>query len=255
MSNNLKEQVYIVTGSSKGFGLAIATSLVKHGAKVGLLGRNVDSLNNAVTALGNDNAFAVTADVTSSQQLLSAFNQVAEHFGRLDGLVNNAGMARPGKIASFKQEEVLLQVNTNFLGTVFACQAVLPLLQGSDNPRIINISSASAYHQDEMSHLSIYASTKAAVERFTRDLATECQADEIGVTCIRPGAAGTAFAEGWDDDALIEGLEAWIDAGAYMCIGMEAEQVGEAVAFALAQPRGVAVDLLEIRPNRRIKKT
>jgi NADP-dependent 3-hydroxy acid dehydrogenase YdfG len=100
-----------------------------------------------------------------------------------------------------------------------------------------------------MCHLSIYAATKAAVERFTRDLRSELQADAIGVTCIRPGAAFTSFAEGWDQDALAAGFQAWSQVGANMDTGMEVQQVGDAVAYALAQPRGVAVDLLEIRPN------
>ena len=95
---------------------------------------------------------------------------------------------------SLNREQVLLQVNTNYLGVVFCCQAAIPLLRGSDNPRIVNISSASALHFDEMSHLSIYASTKAAVERFSRDLALELQPDGIGVTCIRPGGAITQIA-------------------------------------------------------------
>jgi len=113
----------------------------------------------------------------------------------------------------------------------------------------MNISSASAYHYDEMSHLSIYAATKAAVERFTRDLREELQADNIGVTCVRPGGAWTSFAEGWDPQATMAGFEAWTQAGPYMDTGMEAEQVGDAVAYAVSQPPGVAVDLLEIRPN------
>jgi NAD(P)-dependent dehydrogenase (short-subunit alcohol dehydrogenase family) len=144
---------------------------------------------------------------------------------------------------------VMMQVQTNFLGTVFCCQAAIPLLRGADNPRIINISSASAWHYDEMSHLSIYAATKAAVERFTRDLRLELQVDGIGVTCIRPGGAWTSFADGWEGDAFSAGLEAWKDTGTYMDTGMDVAQVGDAVAYAMSQPAGVAVDLLEIRPN------
>ena len=254
MSTELKDRVYIVTGGSKGFGLAIAKCLVGRGARVGLLSRNQAGLEQAVSEIGSDHACGVSADVAHREDLSVAFAQVKEHFGRLDGLVNNAGMARPNKIEKLLEEEVLMQVNTNFLGTVFACQAVIPLLRGGENPRIINISSASAYHYDEMSHLSVYAATKAAVERFTRDLATEVSIDEIGVTCIRPGYAGTDFAEGWDMDATMAGFDAWRDAGAYTRVGMEAQQVGEAVVFALAQPRGVAIDLLEVRPNRLQKK-
>jgi NAD(P)-dependent dehydrogenase (short-subunit alcohol dehydrogenase family) len=142
-----------------------------------------------------------------------------------------------------------MQVNVNFLGTVFCCQAVIPLLRGGDNPRIVNISSASAWHYDEMSHLSIYAATKAAVERFSRDLRVELQSDGIGVTCIRPGAAWTSFADGWEPEALTAGMEAWHHTGTYMDAGMEVEHVGDAVAYAVSQPVGVAIDLLEIRPN------
>ncbi|MEP5569513.1 MAG: SDR family oxidoreductase [Halioglobus sp.] len=254
MNQQLRAKVYIVTGGSRGFGLAIAKSLVEAGAKVGLLSRNLEGLDQAVAEIGDASAFAVTADVTNKEELAAAFEKVKSHFGRLDGLVNNAGMARPGKIENLAEEEVLMQVNTNYLGTVFASQAVIPLLRGGENPRIVNISSASAYHYDEMSHLSIYASTKAAVERFTRDLAKELQADEIGVTCVRPGGAGTSFADGWDSEALMAGLEAWRDSGTYMNVGMEVDQVGQAVAYALSQPAGVAVDLLELRPNRLMKK-
>ena len=105
-----------------------------------------------------------------------------------------------------------------------------------------------------MSHLSIYAATKAAVERFSRDLYVELQNDGIGVTCLRPGAAWTSFAEGWDAQTMQAGLEAWNDRGKYMSTGMEPEQVGDAVAYALSQPAGVAVDLLEIRPNMKTPK-
>lgn len=100
-----------------------------------------------------------------------------------------------------------------------------------------------------MSHLSVYTSTKAAVERFSRDLREELQPDGIGVTCLRPGGAWTNFSDGWDSEALSAGLTAWQDAGPQMDSGMEVNDVANAVVYALAQPIGVAVDLLEIRPN------
>lgn len=249
MKEALKDRVYIVTGGSKGFGLAIAKSLVVHGARVGLLSRNQQGLDQAVAEIGPDHAFGVSGNVVLREEINIAFEAVKAHFGRLDGLVNNAGLARPNAIENLVEEEVMMQVQTNFLGTVFCSQAAIPLLRGGDNPRIINISSASAYHYDEMSHLSIYAATKAAVERFTRDLRTELQADAIGVTCIRPGAAWTNFSDGWDQEALMGGFKAWSRVGSHMDTGMETQQVGDAVAYALAQPGGVAVDLLEIRPN------
>ncbi len=254
MSHDLRDAAYVVTGGSRGFGLAIARALVARGARVGLVSRSQEGLDRAVQEIGAQHAMGVAADVSSRDDIAQALATVRDHYGRLDGLVNNAGLAMPNAVERLVEQEVLAQVNTNFLGTVFACQAAIPLLRGADNPRIVNISSASAWHYDEMCHLSIYAATKAAVERFTRDLRLELQPDGIGVTCIRPGGAVTNFADGWDADALTAGFTAWRDLGTYMDMGMEVDHVGESVAYALALPRGVAVDLLEIRPNVRVPK-
>ena len=206
MSTELESAVYIVTGGSRGFGLAIAKELVSHGARVGLISRNAAALEQAVAEIGTDHAVGIAGDVASQDSIGSAFAEIKAHFGRLDGLVNNAGMARPNPVEKLLQEEVVAQVNTNFLGTVFCCQAAIPLLRGGENPRIVNISSASAWHYDEIAHLSIYAATKAAVERFTRDLRLELQRDAIGVTCIRPGGAITDFAAEWQADSMTGAL-------------------------------------------------
>jgi NAD(P)-dependent dehydrogenase (short-subunit alcohol dehydrogenase family) len=250
----LKDRVYIVTGGSRGFGLAMAKKLVSLGARVGLLSRNRAGLDRAVAEIGGDRAFGVASDVAHREDISAAFEQIKQHFGRLDGLVNNAGLARPGSVENLVEEEVLLQVQTNFLGTVFCSQAAIPLLRGGENPRIVNISSASAYHYDEMHHLSIYASTKAAVERFSRDLRMELQPDGIGVSCVRPGAAWTDFSAGWDEGRLKAGIDSWQRSGPEMDAGMEPEHVAEAVAHVLAYPSGVAVDLLEVRPNQPVPK-
>jgi NAD(P)-dependent dehydrogenase (short-subunit alcohol dehydrogenase family) len=254
MSTALQNRVYIVTGASRGFGLAIAKNLVEQGARVGLIGRTQLGLDQAVAKLGEERAIGVTADVGSRDAIGSAFEDIVRHFGRIDGLVNNAGLAKPNKIEALVESEVVLQMQTNFLGTVLCSQAAIPLLRGGDNPRIVNISSASAWHYDEMSHLSIYAATKAAVERFTRDLRVELQPDNIGVTCIRPGGAWTNFSDGWNPDALKAGIEAWKDIGTFMDMGMEVDHVANAVSYSLSQPPGVAVDLLEIRPNKPLAK-
>jgi NAD(P)-dependent dehydrogenase (short-subunit alcohol dehydrogenase family) len=249
VSGDLHNRVYIVTGGSRGFGLAIAKNLVEHGARVGLISRSQSGLDQAVAEIGEEHAFGVAANVGSRTEVHSAFGLINKHFQRLDGLVNNAGLAMPNTVENLIEDEVMIQVQTNFLGTVFCSQAAIPFLRGSDNPRIINISSASAWHYDEMSHLSIYAATKAAVERFTRDLRQELQVDRIGVTCIRPGGAWTSFADGWEQAAMAAGFAAWKDTGTYMDTGMDVGHVGDTVRYALSQPQGIAIDLLEIRPN------
>ncbi len=250
----LQGRVYIVTGASRGFGAAIARALVGAGARVGITGREQGSIETAAAELGADNALGVVADVSDTAAVAQAFAHIKAHFGRLDGLVNNAGLARPGSVHTLQEQEVRLQVETNFLGTVFCSQAAVPLLRGGDNPRIVNISSASAEHHDEMSHLSIYAATKRAVERFSRDMRRELQADGIGVTILRPGNAPTAFAAGWDGGRFNDALDAWYRGGAEMDVGMDVTHVGASVAWCLASPPGISVDLLEVRPNIRIPK-
>lgn len=213
-----------------------------------------EALQQAVQELGGGRAIGLVADVFDGRGIANAFAQIKQHFGRLDGLINNAGLAYPSSIEQLDRQQVLQQVHTNYLGVVFCCQAAIPLLRGADNPRIVNISSASARHFDEMAHLSIYASTKAAVERFSRDLAYELQPDGIGVTCVRPGAAITQFAANWDMAKFTAGVRAWQGSGPQMNIGMSVQEVADAVLHCLGYPQHVAVDLLEVRPKQLVEK-
>lgn len=255
MNGALGGKVYLVTGASRGFGVAIARALLDAGARVGITGRHAGTIEAAARGLGApERVIGLAADVCDEGAVTAAFSRIAAHFGRLDGLVNNAGLARPGAADTQRPEEVRLQVETNFTGTVICCTAAIPLLRGGENPRIVNISSASAEHHDEMSHLSIYAATKAAVERYSRDLRRELQPEGIGVTILRPGSAPTGFAEGWDRERFSAALAAWYRAGAEMDVGMDVSHVGASVAWCLASPPGVSVDLLEVRPCLRIPK-
>lgn len=240
--------VHVVTGGARGFGRAICERLIADGGQVCLLGRSQSSLDEAVQALG-EAAAGFACDVADSDSVDAAFAQIRQRFGRINSLVTNAGVARPNRVENLDPSEVALQVNTNFLGTVFCCRAAIPLLRGAANPRILTVSSASAWHTDEMVHLSIYAASKAAVERFTRDLREELQDDGIGVTCLRPGAAESGFASDWKPELVEAAFASWRESGPSMDVGMSTAQVADAVAWALSQPPGVAVDLLEIRPN------
>lgn len=250
----LTNRVYVVTGASSGIGKAIAKYLLDAGAKVAMLARSLNKLESTIAEFNTDNAMAISCDVANSEQIKNAYEMTKSNFGAIHGIINNAGLARPGKIESLDETDITLQMNTNFLGTVLCCQHAIPYLKEADNPRIINISSASAHHYDEMSMLSIYASTKVAVERFTRDLRIECQEHNIAVTCIRPGAVMTDFASQWDFDKLTVAVEAWQDLGPFMDSGMEVEHVAKAVHDALTYPAGVAIDLLEVRPNTKTPK-
>lgn len=247
-------RVFIITGGGSGMGLATAKILTQKGARVGLIGRTSATLDQAVEELGADHAMAMAVDVAHLTAISEAFKAIKDRFGRLDGVVNNAGIARPNPIEELDEREVQLQVQTNFVGAVFCCQAAIPLLRGGDNPRIVNVSSASAWHTSEMVQLSVYAATKAALERFTRDLRAELQDDGIGVTCVRPGSADTGFSGSWDFARLKRSVDKWHDIGSKMDVGMTAQHVAESIVHVLGYPSGVSVDLLEIRPNQAVEK-
>ncbi len=250
----LENRVYIVTGGSQGFGLAIAEELVKAGGQVGLFARSENKLREAVQDLGDDRAFGVVGDVRDSADIAAGFAAIKAHFGQLDGLINNAGVARPGTIAEIPEDELRLQFDVNVIGLVLCCQAVVPLLAGSSNPRIVNIGSASAVYREEMRHLGIYSASKMAVDRLTAEMRDELQAQGIGVSLIIPGNSPTDFAAGWNEERLVKATKAWADHGKFSNTGMETSDVGEAVVHCVSRRPGVGVDSLTVRPNIQTEK-
>lgn len=245
----LKDKVILVTGGSKGLGFATAKALVEQGAKVAILARNQQAIDKAVNALG-ENVLGLSVDIANKASVFAAFEQVKQHFGRLDGVVNNAGLARPSRIESLAEQDLLLQINTNFVGLVYCCQAAIPLLRENQGGLIVNVSSASVHHENEMSHLSIYAASKAAVETFSRELRHEVSKDNIGVTVLVPGSTESEFAAGFDFDLLKEALVAWQDKGPNFDGTMKAEEIGNAIAHCFTYPQGVTVDFMEIKPHK-----
>ena len=240
---------YIVTGASAGYGLAIARQLIASGANVGLIARNADKLEAARAELG-EQAFAAVADVANSDEMREALALLNQEMGGIDGLINNAGIARPSLAHEYSDADIEAQLRINIQGYLVAVREVIGYLEGRDNPRIINISSASAEHQDEMWGLSLYAASKSAIERWNRDLRRDMQRKQIGVTLLRPGAAATDFANEFDFEKLTPGIREWnARQGGFMDTGMEVADVAAAVEFCLSQRPGVSVDVLEIRPN------
>lgn len=251
---NIAGKTYIVTGGTKGFGLAIAQALLEAGARVGIIARSAEPIAKLQQEIGADKLFGAAADISNRAQVVAAVQKIHGHFGSLDGIVNNAGIALPGRIEDLTEDEIQQQLGINIAGTIYCCQAVIPLLGASDNPRIINIGSASARHMNEMSHLGLYAATKACVERITQELRDEVCERGIGVTLLIPGAAMTEFAAGWNFDRLKLAIDAWQQRGPTMDMGMETTDIARAVLQCLDYPRGVAVDMMEVRPNKPVPK-
>ena len=246
----IKDKVIAITGGGAGLGLATAHALVKSGAKVALLGRRQDVLDKAVAELGEKNAQGFVCDVTRKSDVEAAFSALHAYFGKLDGLVNNAGIARPDPVEKMSESDIVAQINTNLLGTIFCSQAAIPLLRANGHGLILNLSSATVRHDNEISHLAVYAATKAAVDRFSKELREELKEDRICVTVFSPGAVFTEFGLGWDQQKMSSALHAWQKKGKTFDGYMKPDVIGSSIAMCFAYPKGVAVDFMEVKPSK-----
>jgi len=249
MTGSLAGKTFIVTGASRGIGLAAAKSIGRRGGRVALFGRDQKALDLAVSEVGNG-AIPIAVDIQSREALLGAIESSISAMGGLDGIVNNAGLSLASKIEELRPEDVATQVNTNLLAAIFACQAVIPHFRKRGGGRIVNIGSASVRHLDEFAYISIYSATKAALERFTVDLRDEVKADNIGVTILSPGGTETSFGSGWAPEVAAMAFGEWLRRAPLFDGTMPAEPVGEAIAACFELPPGTAFDFVEIRPNK-----
>ena len=185
-SFDLTGDVALVTGAARGLGRAISLALAHAGADVALGLRDVKTggeLASEIQAMGR-RALPLQMDVTSTEQISRAVSEAAEHFGRLDILINNAGLA-PGNLAEdFREEDFDLTVSVNLKGTFFASQAAGRLMIGQKRGRIINLSSQAAFVA--LPTESVYCMTKAGISHLTRCLAVEWGKHNITVNAVAP---------------------------------------------------------------------
>lgn len=189
--DNMTQQIVIVTGASRGLGAAIARRVAQLGASVVLMARTADSLEQVmgqITAAGGD-AISVPGDVSSIEDCRRVVAQTIERYGRLDALVNNAGVIRP--IASLAEADPvewqrLLEINLN--GPAFMMHAAMPYLREARG-RVINVSSGASVNPK--TGWSAYAASKAGLNMLTRVVALEEPA--VTTIAIRPGIVDTSM--------------------------------------------------------------
>ncbi len=186
---NANLPVVIVTGASRGLGAAVARWLAKARAAVTLISRSEDRLKDVgedIRSLGGK-PLVFKADVSDSESCLSAVKLTLDRFGRIDALVNNAGIVQPiSSIARTEPENWRYNIEVNLMGPFYMIQAAIPSLR-SQKGRIVNVSSGAANRVLE--NVSAYCAAKAALNHFTRVLAEE----EPGLTAVtvRPGVVDT----------------------------------------------------------------
>lgn len=242
-------KVVVVTGAARNMGYHCAASLVRRGARVALVARDRHDVGAACRSFGPDaDVLGIAAQVSEPAEIERVLAETAQHFGGIDGIVNNAGIAYPNSIDRLADNQVMEQVAVNFLAPVYAARAVIPYLRQRGGGRIVNISSATTRAPGSFSHLSIYGATKAGLEYFTEELRHEVQKDGIAVTCFIPGDTSTGFGQSWDADAVAAAYADWLDRGPYWNGMMPVEVVGDAIAQVFDLPDNVTIEVTMIRP-------
>ena len=202
----LEGQVAVITGAGRGIGRAIALAYAREGARLALAARSEEELAETeaeVTAQGSE-AIAVRTDITSQIATQRLVRRTVERFGRIDLLVNNAGI--PGPIGALQDNDIedwVQTINVNLTGTFLLCRAVIPAMLEQGRGKIINLSGAGA--ANAWSNMSAYCSSKAAVVRLTEVLAQELQPQGILVNALGPGSVHTTMWDKMTEDAAQAG--------------------------------------------------
>lgn len=190
MTSLHSSRVWLITGSSSGFGRAIAQAVLDRGEKVVVTARNPQQVEDIQTKYP-DRALAVQLDVTQPEQVKAAVETAIAKFGRIDVLVNNAGYGLIGTIEEVSEEAIRRQFETNLFGAIATIKAVLPQMRQQHRGHILNISSVGGFVS--LAGAGYYCGTKFALEAVSEALSQEVAALGIKVTIVEPGAFRTDF--------------------------------------------------------------
>jgi len=185
-------RVVVITGGSRGLGLLMARELKKQGARLALLARNREELMRAKEDLDGRHALAITCDVGDRAQVQQAMDIVMQHFGRIDVLVNNAGVIQVGPLQHMTYGDYHQAMNVHFWGAFHCTEAVLPHMRQRRSGRIVNIASIGGLVA--VPHLAPYTASKFALVGYSNAVRAEVARDGIRVTTVCPGLMRTGSA-------------------------------------------------------------
>ena len=241
--SNIQSKVVIITGASSGIGAAVAKDLATKGAKLVLAARREErliKLQNEINRNGGQAIYKVT-DVTSHIQMEELAEAALKEYGRIDVLINNAGVMPQSKLYKKKIDEWDRMIDVNMKGVLYGIAAVLPFMRQQKSGHIISLSSLAGYGVWPAS--SVYSATKFAVRAIMEGLRKEEFKNNIRTTIISPGAVNTELTETITDTNLKASFDK-VYQGA-----IETDSIARTIAFAIEQPDDVAISELIIRPT------
>ena len=238
------DKVVVITGASSGIGESTAKLLARDGARVVLGARRKDRLEAVVKeiAAAGGKAMSLVVDVTKRSDVEALIKGAVDSFGRVDVLVNSAGIMPIAPIQALKVEEWDRQIDVNIKGVLYGVAAVLPQMQKQMSGHIINIASVFGIKVFAPGG-SVYCATKAAVRVLTEGFRMELHSQKIRCTIISPGAVATELPESSSEEATRKNLREFYK------MAIPADSIASAIAYSIGQPAEVEIDEVVIRPT------
>jgi NADP-dependent 3-hydroxy acid dehydrogenase YdfG len=238
-THSTQGRVAVITGASSGIGAAAARALVADGYRVALLARRTDRIAALAEEIGHG-AIAIEADVTDRGSLVAAAQRVQQELGRVDVLINNAGVMLLGPFTSDQREEQRRMVEVNLLGAMTATEVFLDQLRDGGGD-LINISSVAG--RTARPGNAAYAATKWGLNGWSESLRQELQPD-VRVIVIEPGAVSTELVDHITHGDTKQAIEQF-----YEATSITADDIAEIIAFAVSRPRSVSINEILVRPT------
>jgi NADP-dependent 3-hydroxy acid dehydrogenase YdfG len=243
---SLQGKVALITGASSGIGAAAALKLAASGAKVGLAARRTDRLAALFAEIekAGGQGIALEMDVVDSASVASGVARLADAFGTIDILFNNAGLMPLSDIDALKTDEWHRMVDVNIKGVLNTTAAVLPHMIGRKSGHIVNTSSIAG--RKVFAGLSVYCATKHAITALSDGMRIELgKKHNIRVTCVQPGAVETELYDQISDPAARQQMEELKTQMEFL----KAEDIAETVLFALQSPRHMDIAEVFVMPT------
>src|SRR3977135_2972884 len=244
--SNITGKVVVITGASSGIGESTAKLLAQQGARVVLGARRsnrIDAVVKEISAAGGK-AIGFATDVTKRAEVEALVQGAINGFGRVDVLLNNAGIMPIAPIEALKVEEWDRMIDVNIKGLLYGVAAVLPQMLKQKSGHIINLASVFGMKGFAPGG-TVYCATKSAVRALTEGLRIELHSKNIRCTMISPGAVATELPEASSDEATKKNLREFYKS----VVAIPAESIAKAIAYAIEQPADVEIDEIVIRPT------